>query len=247
MTPDTSAHWGFFTPNAVWRWGEPGSARGERETCECVKTGVEDNRFTLCNLANDEGVTTASFPAWLSESVDKRETFPPSILLKQQKPSAKQNIVFPRFLSELCRFLFFIAPDSAPIFDKGRKVQKLLMSVISVNSLPSTEALALKLTPPPLPWKINYPVREPFMCEVYHRARVLPGILLFHWEGIIGKKRLFFMISNHLSNQRPIQAKILVGQRKLVIVISHLSQDTEALRNVFWDVLWTFCERLVAS
>lgn len=147
MTPDTSAHWGFFTPNAVWRWGEPGSARGERETCECVKTGVEDNRFTLCNLANDEGVTTASFPAWLSESVDKRETFPPSILLKQQKPSAKQNIVFPRFLSELCRFLFFIAPDSAPIFDKGRKVQKLLMSVISVNSLPSTEALALKLTP----------------------------------------------------------------------------------------------------
>lgn len=141
-------HWGFFTSNAAWRWGAPGSARGERGTCECVKTGEEDNRFTLCNSANDEWVTTASFPAWHSDSVDKRETFTPSILLKQQKPSAKQNIVFPRFLSELCQFLFFIAPDSAPIFDKGCKSTKIAdVSNLSEFS-PFDRSTSIKVNPP---------------------------------------------------------------------------------------------------
>lgn len=49
--------------------------RGERKMCESVKTVEEDNRFTLRNLVNDEWVATASFAAWHSESVDKRETF----------------------------------------------------------------------------------------------------------------------------------------------------------------------------
>lgn len=53
--------WGFFTSNTVWRWSEPGSVRGERETCECVKTGEEDNRFTLGNLVNDEWAAMRHF------------------------------------------------------------------------------------------------------------------------------------------------------------------------------------------
>lgn len=61
------------------------------------------------------------------------------------------------------------------------------------------------------------------MCEVYHRAKVLPGVLLFHWGGIIGKERLLFMISTTYPISSQSGKKILEAQRKLVIVISHLS------------------------
>lgn len=62
------------------------------------------------------------------------------------------------------------------------------------------------------------------MCEVYHRAES-PA-----WDSFISlrehywKREIVVHDVHHLSNQWPIQAKILEGQRKLVIVISHLSQ-----------------------
>lgn len=62
------------------------------------------------------------------------------------------------------------------------------------------------------------------MCEVYHRAESPAWDSFISRRGHYWKREIVVHDFHHLSNQWPIHAKILEGQRKLVIVISHLSQ-----------------------
>lgn len=69
------------------------------------------------------------------------------LFLKQQKASAEQKNVYPWFLSERSQFPFFIAPDSAPIFDKGCKSTKI--ADVSNNEFsPPKQSHSIKLNPP---------------------------------------------------------------------------------------------------
>lgn len=89
-----------------------------------------------------------SFPALQSESVAEKEMFSfLRLFLKQQKASAEQKNVYPWFLSERSQFPFFIAPDSAPIFDKGCKSTKI--ADVSNNEFsPPKQSHSIKLNPP---------------------------------------------------------------------------------------------------
>lgn len=72
----------------------------------------------------------------------------------EQKASDEQNNVFPRFLSECCQFPFLIAPDSAPIFDRGCKSTKIAdVSNLSEFS-PFKQSPSIKPNAPPLPERL---------------------------------------------------------------------------------------------
>lgn len=141
------------------------------------------------------------------------KVFPPAVFFKNE-----QNNIFSLNAVSFCSLLH---QTQLLYLTNAAKVQKLLTSIISVNSLPSSEAVALNLTPPLLLWKINYPAREPFMCEVYHGAEVQDSFISL--GGHYWKRVTVVRDFHHLSNQPPIRAEILGAQRKLVIVISHLS------------------------
>ncbi len=149
--------------------------------------------------------STASFPAWCSMTVDKRKTVKTSspVCSKEQKPLGQQNNLFPIFLSEHCQSPFFIAPDSASIFDieskRAAALQKALRSVNSLNSVFWTWNLSTH-------GKINYPMREAFMAGVYHKGKVLPAILLFHCKALL-VKRDCWSYSPPLIQSWPIQER----------------------------------------
>lgn len=139
----------------------------------------------------------ALFLAWHSESVAERESvsFLCLFFFLNNKPSAEQNNAFPRFLSERRQFPFFIAPDSAPIFDKGCKSFKIADVSNLSKFFPFNQTRNIKLNPPFLfPGRL-ITQREKLLCARFITVlKSCPAFFYFTGRALL-QKRLLFVIS----------------------------------------------------
>lgn len=127
---------------------------------------------------------------------------------------------------------------------KAAKVQKLLMSVISLNCLPPSEAVALNLTPLPFPERL-ITQRENLLCARFITGpKSCPGFFYFTGRALLEKSDCcswFPPLIQSASNPgRDLRSPEEIGDS---YQSSRPNKTQRRWGTFFWDVLWEQAEK----